>query len=122
MLGLLLNVNPTKSPGPDGIHPTALKELAEILAKPQTIIFSASIQKVMYQTFGKFEYYCIIQERRQIRSRKYKPVTLTSAIKKLMVKIVREVINNHMIKNDLYSKNNLDLYERDQAQYSYSQY
>lgn len=34
VLDLLLNVNPNKSPGPDGIHPKALKELAEILANP----------------------------------------------------------------------------------------
>ena len=34
VLDLLLNVNPNKLPGPDGIHPKALKELVEILAKP----------------------------------------------------------------------------------------
>ena len=44
MLDLLLNVNPNKSPGPDGIHPKALKELAELLANPLTIIFNTSIQ------------------------------------------------------------------------------
>ena len=41
---VLLNVNPNKSPGPDGIHTKALKELAEILANPLTIIFNTSIQ------------------------------------------------------------------------------
>ena len=44
MLDLLLKVNPNKSPGPNGIHPKALKEFAEILAKPLTIIFNTSIQ------------------------------------------------------------------------------
>ena len=34
VLDLLINVNPNKSPGPDGIHPKALKELAEMLATP----------------------------------------------------------------------------------------
>ena len=41
MLYLLLFV---KSHRPNGIHPKALKELAEILAKPLTIIFNTSIQ------------------------------------------------------------------------------
>ena len=34
----------------------------------------------------------------------YKPVSLTSVVGKLMEKIVRKDIVNHMIKNDLYSK------------------
>ena len=33
VLDLLLNVNPTKLPGLDGIHSKALKELAEIISK-----------------------------------------------------------------------------------------
>ena len=34
----------------------------------------------------------------------YRPVSLTSVVGKLLEKIVRKVIVNHMIKNDLYSK------------------
>ena len=71
MLDLLLNVNPNKSPGPDGIHPKALKELAEILAKPLTIIFNTSIQTGIVPDLWKIgKNYCIIQERGQIRSKK----------------------------------------------------
>ena len=44
VLDLLLNVNPNKLLGPDGIHPKALYELAEILAEPLAIIFNTSIQ------------------------------------------------------------------------------
>jgi hypothetical protein len=40
----LLDINPNKSPGPDGIHPKALKETAAILAKPLTKIYNASLQ------------------------------------------------------------------------------
>ena len=44
----------------------------------------------------------------------YRPVSLTSVVGKLMEKIVRKVIVNHMIKNDLYSKKNLNLCQGDQ--------
>ena len=53
VLDLLLNVNPNKSNGPDGIHPKALKEFAEGLAKPLTIIFNASIQTGIVPDFWK---------------------------------------------------------------------
>ena len=81
----------------DGIHEKALKELAEILANPLTIIFNTSIQT---------------------DPGNYRPVSLTSVVGKLMEKFVRKVIVNHIIKNDLYSKNNLDLYQGDQPHYS----
>jgi len=38
----LQTLKPDKSPGPDGIHPLVLKECAETLAKPLTIIFQTS--------------------------------------------------------------------------------
>jgi hypothetical protein len=38
VLKFLLDINPNKSPGPDGIHPKTLKETAAILAKPLTKI------------------------------------------------------------------------------------
>ena len=44
VLKFLLDINPNKSPGPDGIHPKALKETAAILAKPPTKICNASLQ------------------------------------------------------------------------------
>ena len=43
-LSLLLDINPNKSPVPDGIHPKALKETAAILAKPLTKRYNASLQ------------------------------------------------------------------------------
>jgi hypothetical protein len=37
VLKLLIDINPNKSPGSDGIHQKALKETAAILAKALTI-------------------------------------------------------------------------------------
>jgi hypothetical protein len=39
---LLLGINPNKSPGPDGLHPTALKKLTNVITEPLTIIFNVS--------------------------------------------------------------------------------
>jgi hypothetical protein len=39
---LLLGINPNKSPGQDGLHPKALKELTNVITGPLTIIFNVS--------------------------------------------------------------------------------
>ena len=39
---LLLGINPNKSPGPDGLHPKALKELTNVLTEPLAIICNVS--------------------------------------------------------------------------------
>src|SRR6056300_297647 len=41
---LLKGLNPSKSPGPDKLHPRILKELAETLTKPVTMLFNRSLQ------------------------------------------------------------------------------
>jgi len=40
---LLLDLKPSKPPGPDGIHPKVLKELAAEVAAPLTAIFRSSL-------------------------------------------------------------------------------
>ena len=40
----LIKLNPCKSPGPDSIHPRVMKETAEVVSHPLTIIFNKSLQ------------------------------------------------------------------------------
>ena len=102
---MLFNVNPNKSPGPDGIHTKALKELAEILAKTLTIIFNISIQTGIVPDLWKIgNIIALFNKGDKSDPGNYTSVSLTSEVGKLMEKIVRKVIVNHMIKNDLYIK------------------
>ena len=41
---LLDEINPNKSPGSDGLHPKALRELSNVIARPLAIIFNASME------------------------------------------------------------------------------
>ena len=38
------NLNTSKSPGPDGIHPRILRELEDVLILPYTLLLQASIE------------------------------------------------------------------------------
>jgi hypothetical protein len=103
VLKLLLDtcINPNKSPGPDGIHPKALKKTAAILAKPLTKIYNASLQSGIVPDLWKLGN--IIALFKKSDPGNYRPVSLTSVVGKLMEKIVREVIVGHMIQNKLFS-------------------
>ena len=41
----LIKLNPCKSPGPDSIHPRVMKETAEAVGHPLTIIFNKSLRR-----------------------------------------------------------------------------
>ena len=41
----LKKLNPTKSPGPDGLHPRVLKETADVISQPLATIFTKSIKE-----------------------------------------------------------------------------
>ena len=45
VLELLNHLQPDKSPGSDGLHPRVLRECAQILAQPLTIIFQSSLRE-----------------------------------------------------------------------------
>ena len=46
-LEILNSLNPSKSIGPDGIHPRILKETSDILANPLHLVFRSSLQHGM---------------------------------------------------------------------------
>lgn len=100
---LLLDINPNKSPGPDGIHPKALKETAAILAKPLTKIYNASLQSGIVPDLWKLgNIIALFKKGDKSDPGNYRPVSLTSVVGKLMEKIVRKVIVGHMIQNKLF--------------------
>ena len=40
----LCKLQPSKSPGPDNLHPRILKELADVLSEPLAILFMKSLE------------------------------------------------------------------------------
>ena len=84
MLKALNNLKPNKSPGPDEIHPKMLKELANELAHPLTLLFNKSISDGIVPSAWKVaEVRPIFKKCSRSDPGNYCPVSLTSVVSKL---------------------------------------
>ena len=94
-------LDPSKSPGPDDIHPRVLKEIASAIAPAlySNILTSHDIPEdwrtaIITAIFKK-----------GADPRNYRPVSLTCIICKILESIIYDAIIEHLIKNKLLSKN-----------------
>ncbi|XP_071886556.1 uncharacterized protein [Anas platyrhynchos] len=94
---LLWHLNVHKSMGLDGIHPGVLRELAEELAKPLTIIYQQSwLLREVPVDWRLANVTPIYKKGRRADPGNYRPVSLTSVPGKLMEQIILRVITRHL--------------------------
>ncbi|CAC5386630.1 unnamed protein product [Mytilus coruscus] len=94
-----------KSPGMDKLHPRLLKEITESLANPLCIIYNQSLEsKTVPNDWKNAMISTIFKKGNKSLAKNYRPVSLTSVVCKIMEKILREFIIEHMKKNNLFSK------------------
>ncbi|KAK4810025.1 LOW QUALITY PROTEIN: hypothetical protein QYF61_005088 [Mycteria americana] len=97
---LLHHLNTHKSMGPDEIHPRVLKELADVLTKPLSIIYQQSwlIGDVPVD-WRLVNVTPIYKKGRKEDPGNYRPVSLTSVPGKLMEQIILSAITRHVENN-----------------------
>ena len=94
-----------KSPGPDGVHPRVLREAADELAIPLTMLFNKSLEEGrLPQIWKDATVTPIFKKGDRSSPGNYRPVSLTCILCKLMESLVRDKVIEHMLKNDLLSK------------------
>ena len=97
-----LDVN--KSCGPDGIHPKLLKMLSKELSVPLSFIMNSSlISSKVPSDWKQANISAIFKKGDSTEPGNYRPVSLTSIVCKVMEKIIRDHIVQHMLKNNLFS-------------------
>ena len=102
-------LNPGKTPGPDGWHPVFLKNIGDLIALPLSIIFQKSLDEgILPRDWLKACVTAIFKKGEKSLPENYRPVSITSIICKLMESIVRDKLVAHMVNNNLFSKNNMD--------------
>ena len=91
VLGALRNLDSSKGPGPDGIPPIFLKNLATELTKPLLHIFNVSLQDGIFPEFWKRSFLLpIYKSGAKSDVRNYRGIAILSCIPKLFESIVNE--------------------------------
>ena len=99
---LLSKLNIAKSAGPDGLHPRILKELSVQLAQPLFILFRMSLETGMLPDDWKIAQISpIFKKGHRCKPGNYRPVSLTAIICKILEKLVRRNIIDHLEQNEL---------------------
>ena len=100
----LLSLNGNKSSGPDSVHPFFLKKMSNVLSEPLSILYLKSLQMESCPRQWLEAIITAIHKKgpRYIPGN-YRPISLTSVISKIMEKIVRDAIVQHMTKNQLFA-------------------
>ena len=105
VLKLLQHLNISKSVGPDGMHPKILKELAVFIAGPLTQLFNMTLNdNVLPKDWKKAYVSPIFKKGARNIAVNYRPISLTSIICKIMEKVIRESLMDHLIKGKLLSR------------------
>ncbi len=100
----LKKLKPSKSPGPDCIHPRVLQETAAELSLPLSIIFNNSLSKGAVPSKWKEALItAIFKKGNKSLPGNYRPVSLTAVACKVMESILRDRIVEHMMTNNLFS-------------------
>ncbi|KAK4809102.1 LOW QUALITY PROTEIN: hypothetical protein QYF61_004038 [Mycteria americana] len=97
---LLHHLDTHKSMGPDGIHPRVLKERAEVLTKPLSIISQQSwLTGEVPADWRLANVTPIFKKGRKEDPGNYRPISLTSVPGKLMEQIILSAITRHVEDN-----------------------
>jgi len=97
----LLKLQEDKAQGPDNIHPAVLRNCADTLSKPLSMIFNKSLQEAIYQR--KSATVCpIFKKGDKSDPGNYRPVSLTSVPCKVTESIIKDTVMAYLDMRGFY--------------------
>lgn len=98
-------INPTKSLGPDRYHPRFIKETKDFIKIPLTKIFQKSLHECKLPDVWKCANVTAIFKKGERKNpANYRPISLTSVPGKLMERLIRNALVDHMSRNNLFAR------------------
>ena len=98
VFNLLRTLDPNKSAGDDEIHPRILKECAEELTAPLCMLFKKSIEAGTVPLSWKLGTITPLHKSDERDSAEnYRPISLTSQVVKLLEKLIRKNVMDHLL-------------------------
>ena len=102
---LLKAVNPNKSAGDDGIHSRVLQECAKELVEPLYMLFKYSLNtSTVPKSWKSATITPLFKTDDRSSAENYRPISITSQVIKILEKIVRNKLMDHLIGNEILSK------------------
>ena len=93
------------APGPDGIPPKIIKELKNEIVKPLCILFRRSVDAgTIPEDWKKSHVTPVFKKGSKAEPGNYRPINLTSCVGKMLDRIAKEDIDDHIERNNLISK------------------
>uniref|UniRef100_A0A8D0CDV4 Reverse transcriptase domain-containing protein n=1 Tax=Salvator merianae TaxID=96440 RepID=A0A8D0CDV4_SALMN len=101
----LANLNEFKSPGPDGLHPRVLKELAGVIAEPLAVIFENSWRTgEVPDDWRRANVVPIFKKGKKADPGNYRPVSLTSIPGKIFEQSIKQHVCQHLDGNSVINR------------------
>jgi len=85
--------------GPDGMYPQVLRELADAITKPLSIIFERSWRTEVPEDWRKANVTSVFKKGKKEDPGNYRPLSLTSICGKVVEQLVLDVISKQMKEN-----------------------
>ncbi len=99
----LEGVNPHKSAGPDGVHPSLIRTLASVLAAPIAELFNRTLVDGVPAEWKQADVIPLHKKGDTRDVGNYRPVSLTSVVCKVQERLVRQAMYAHMVANGILS-------------------
>ena len=102
VLSVLINLDPSKAPGPDLIHNRILKASANVLSEPLSILFNRSINESKFPTPWKISHITpIFKKGDTSKCTNYRPISLLSCVGKVLETLVQQHLLKYLLSNNI---------------------
>ena len=110
---LLKKLNISKSKGPDNFHPRFLKETADNISYPITILFNKSLSKGILPSDWKLvNVTCIFKSGDKTKSSNYGPIRITSILCRMLESIIKSAVMDHCKDSSIFTDSQFGFRER----------